>query len=119
MYRGFVIAWPMRLSQSPALAHSMPRLAGTSPSSYSAHLAAFLVYTFQRDEAKPEHPKAGRCNQAFHFALNARKSPAAGALFQIDLPLSGLAPGEYVVEITAGAEGGGDVKELVGFRVTA
>jgi hypothetical protein len=41
------------------------------------------------------------------------------ARFQIDLPLSGLAPGEYVVEITAAAEGGGEARELVGFRVTA
>jgi hypothetical protein len=41
------------------------------------------------------------------------------APFQIDLPLSGLAPGEYVVELTASAEGGGEARELVGFRVTA
>ena len=33
---------------------------------------------------------------------------------QFDLPLSGLAPGEYVIEVTAGDE----AKELVGFRVT-
>jgi VWFA-related protein len=46
-------------------------------------------------------------------------SAAPGGPFQIDLPLSGLAPGEYVVEISATAEGGGDAKELVGFRVTA
>jgi VWFA-related protein len=46
--------------------------------------------------------------------------PAAPeAPFQIDLPLSGLAPGEYVVEITGAAEGGGEARELVGFRVTA
>jgi VWFA-related protein len=46
--------------------------------------------------------------------------PAApGQSYQIDLPLSGLAPGEYVAEISAAAEGGGDAKELVGFRVTA
>jgi VWFA-related protein len=36
---------------------------------------------------------------------------------QIDLPLSALAPGEYVVEIKATSEGG-EVKEHVGFRVT-
>jgi VWFA-related protein len=36
---------------------------------------------------------------------------------QVDLPLAGLAPGEYVVEITAAGEGG-EAKELVGFRVT-
>jgi VWFA-related protein len=37
---------------------------------------------------------------------------------QIDLPLSGLAPGEYVIEIKATADGG-EAKELVGFRVTS
>ena len=37
---------------------------------------------------------------------------------QIDLPLAGIAPGEYLVEIKATGEGG-DAKELVGFRVTA
>jgi hypothetical protein len=41
---------------------------------------------------------------------------APGNQSQVDVPLSGLAPGEYIVEITAGAEG--DAKELVGFRVT-
>ncbi len=36
---------------------------------------------------------------------------------QIEVPLAGLAPGEYVLEITAGGEGG-EAKELIGFRVT-
>jgi VWFA-related protein len=36
---------------------------------------------------------------------------------QIELPLSGLAPGEYIVEVTAAGEGGA-AKQLVGFRVT-
>ncbi len=35
---------------------------------------------------------------------------------QVELPLAGLAPGEYVLEIKAAGEG--EVKELVGFRVT-
>lgn len=35
---------------------------------------------------------------------------------ELELPLSGLAPGDYVIEITAGDEG--DATELVGFRVT-
>jgi len=35
---------------------------------------------------------------------------------QIELPLAGLAPGEYIVEVKATGEG--DVKQLVGFRVT-
>src|SRR5262249_16979663 len=42
-------------------------------------------------------------------------APTAGEQ-QIDLPLSALAPGEYVVEIKA-SSGSGDAKELVGFRV--
>jgi hypothetical protein len=37
---------------------------------------------------------------------------------QIEVPLNGLAPGEYVLEIKAAGDGG-DAKELVGFRVTA
>ena len=41
-----------------------------------------------------------------------------GADQQIDLPLSGLAPGEYLVEIKATGEGG-EAKELVAFRVTS
>jgi hypothetical protein len=45
--------------------------------------------------------------------LQAVPSPNADQQ-QLDLPLSGLAPGEYVIEITAGDE----AKELVGFRVT-
>jgi hypothetical protein len=36
---------------------------------------------------------------------------------QIDLPLAGLAPGQYIIELTATGDGG-EVKELVGFRVT-
>jgi hypothetical protein len=35
-----------------------------------------------------------------------------------DVPLAGLAPGEYVLEIKATGEGG-EAKELVGFRVTS
>jgi len=49
-------------------------------------------------------------------ALPLTASPTAGEQ-QIDLPLSGLAPGEYVVEIKAGDQDG-DAKELVAFRVT-
>jgi VWFA-related protein len=43
-------------------------------------------------------------------------APAADAMF--DVPLAGLAPGEYVLEIKANGEGG-EAKELVGFRVTS
>ena len=42
---------------------------------------------------------------------------APGAPFEIDMPLAGLAPGEYVLEVSAAGEGG-EAKELVGFRVS-
>jgi hypothetical protein len=48
--------------------------------------------------------------------LQAGPAPGSGAQ-QVDLPLAGLAPGEYLVEIKSG-EAGGDARELVGFRVT-
>jgi VWFA-related protein len=44
-------------------------------------------------------------------------APAAGE-HQIDLPLAALAPGEYVLQIQATAEGGDAKEELVAFRVT-
>jgi VWFA-related protein len=43
---------------------------------------------------------------------------ALPAVSEIDLMLASLPPGEYLVEITASGEGGDDVKELVGFRIT-
>jgi hypothetical protein len=46
--------------------------------------------------------------------LKAEPAPKAGEQ-QIDLPLAGLPPGEYVLEIKAGDQG--DATELVGFRV--
>ncbi len=42
---------------------------------------------------------------------------ADGAAPLIELPLAGLAPGEYLLELSASGSGG-EVKELVGFRVT-
>jgi len=45
--------------------------------------------------------------------LPVQPGPNAGEQ-QVDLPLAGMAPGEYVLEIKAGD----DVKELIGFRVT-
>ena len=47
--------------------------------------------------------------------LKAEPAPRAGEQ-QIDLPLAALPPGEYVLEIKAGDQGG--ATELVGFRVT-
>jgi len=46
--------------------------------------------------------------------LSAAPAPKDGEQ-QIELPLAGLAAGEYVVEIKVGD----DLKELVGFRVTS
>jgi hypothetical protein len=48
--------------------------------------------------------------------LKAEPAPKAGEQ-QIDLPIAGLPPGEYVLEIKAGDQAG-DAAELVGFRVT-
>ncbi len=48
--------------------------------------------------------------------VTAPAAPSADAT--IDLPLAGIAPGEYILEIKASGEGG-DAKELVGFRVTS
>jgi VWFA-related protein len=48
--------------------------------------------------------------------VTAPAAPATDSL--IDLPVAGLAPGEYVLEIKANGEGG-EAKELVGFRVTS
>jgi hypothetical protein len=56
-----------------------------------------------------------RTGQAMSDLMTSPPTPPSGQS-EVDLPLSGLAPGEYVVEITAGGEG--DAKELVGFRVT-
>ena len=48
--------------------------------------------------------------------ITAPTAPATESM--IDVPLAGMAPGEYVLEIKAAGEGG-DAKELVGFRVTS
>jgi VWFA-related protein len=44
--------------------------------------------------------------------------PTPGGESVVDVPLAGLAPGEYLVEVKATGENG-EVKELVGFRVTS
>src|SRR5438876_4259144 len=58
-------------------------------------------------------------NRAGQPMADLQVSAASSSKFdqQIELPLAGLAPGEYVVEITATGQGG-EAKELVGFRVT-
>jgi hypothetical protein len=43
-------------------------------------------------------------------------APAADA--SVDVPLAGIAPGEYIIELKATGEGG-EAKELVGIRVTS
>jgi VWFA-related protein len=44
-------------------------------------------------------------------------APAAGEPYVVDLPLSSLAPGEYLLEVSAAAEGHGTKSELIAFRV--
>jgi VWFA-related protein len=44
-------------------------------------------------------------------------APAAGQPYVVDLPLSSLAPGEYLLEVSAGAEGQQSKTELIAFRV--
>jgi len=51
------------------------------------------------------------------FELPVTDSPAAAEQHVIEVPLAGLAPGEYVLELKVAAEGS-EAKELIGFRVT-
>ena len=47
-------------------------------------------------------------------------APPAGAdSTQIDLPLSNMAAGEYLLEVSAAADGQPPATELVAFRVTS
>jgi VWFA-related protein len=64
-------------------------------------------------------PKARLLNRAGQAINDLPVTPAPGSsgLSQIELTLSGLAAGEYLVEISAGDAP--DVKELVAFRLTA
>ncbi len=45
-------------------------------------------------------------------------APQSGQPSQIDLPLASLAPGEYLIEITAKGDPGGEAKELIPLKVT-
>jgi hypothetical protein len=64
-------------------------------------------------------PKARLLNRAGQAINDLQVTPAPGSSgsSQIELTLSGLAAGEYLVEISAGDAP--DVKELVAFRLTA
>ena len=44
-------------------------------------------------------------------------APAEGQTHSIDMPLASLAPGQYLLEITANSEGHKPVTELVAFRL--
>ncbi|MGE3179681.1 MAG: hypothetical protein AB7O32_19565, partial [Vicinamibacterales bacterium] len=44
-------------------------------------------------------------------------APAANDVPLADIPLAGLVPGEYLLEVAASGPGG-EAKELIGFRVT-
>ena len=48
--------------------------------------------------------------------VTAPAAPGADAL--VDVPLAGIAPGDYIIEVKATGEGG-EAKELIGFRVTS
>jgi hypothetical protein len=48
----------------------------------------------------------------------AAASSGAPGVQQIEVPLAGLAPGDYLIEIKAPGDGG-DATEIVGFRVTS
>ena len=45
-------------------------------------------------------------------------SAAPGTDAIVDVPLAGVAPGDYIIEVKATGEGG-EAKELIGFRVTS
>jgi VWFA-related protein len=49
--------------------------------------------------------------------LEVRAPQPTGAFYQIDLPLAGFAPGEYLIEVKARGAGG-DATELVPLRIT-
>ena len=63
--------------------------------------------------------KARLLNRAGQSMNDLVVTPGAGpgSPSQVDLPLSGLAPGDYIVEISAGDDS--EAKELVGFHLTA
>jgi VWFA-related protein len=48
--------------------------------------------------------------------VTAPATPGGDAL--VDVPLAGVAPGDYIIEVKAAGEGG-EAKELIGFRVTS
>jgi len=58
-----------------------------------------------------------RAGQAM-MDLPVAAAPAPPGPAQIELPMSNLPPGDYIIEISAGTDGEG-TKELVGFRVSA
>jgi hypothetical protein len=51
--------------------------------------------------------------------VTAKPVEAVAGRFEIEMPLAALAAGEYLIELTATATGGGSVKELVAIRVTS
>jgi len=58
-----------------------------------------------------------RAGQAMsELPVTAPAAPGGEAL--VDVPLSGVAPGDYIIEVKATGEGG-EAKELIGFRVTS
>ncbi len=81
-----------------------------------------LIVRFQASAPGMTAPKSearllNRTGQSM-TALPVQPVPNAEGRYQVDLPLSGLASGEYLVEIKA-TGGSGEAKQLLGFRVVS
>lgn len=66
--------------------------------------------------AAPPTVTARLLNRAGNPMNDVAIAPAANDVPLADVPLAGLVPGEYLLEITASGAGG-DAKELIGFRI--
>jgi hypothetical protein len=80
--------------------HLLIRVPAYAPSQQGATLSATLISPARQPMRQ----------------LSVEQATAAQPLAQIDLPLAGLSPGQYAVEITARAPGG-TAKDTVVFRV--
>jgi VWFA-related protein len=69
--------------------------------------------------AAPPTTKVRLLNRAGQAMMELNTGPdGRSGLPQTELPLAGLAPGEYLLEVKAAGEGG-EAQELIGFRVTS
>ncbi|HWP98840.1 MAG TPA: hypothetical protein VNK92_00080, partial [Vicinamibacterales bacterium] len=79
-------------------------------------LVRFEAYAPGGQPASPAVRLLNRQGQAMS-ELPTTAGPGPG-LFQAEVPLAGLAPGEYLLEVRATA-GAGEAKELVAIRLTS